>query len=66
MVVVDTLTKDAYFILVKSTHKATNISNIYMKEIARFHGIPEAIVYDKGSKFMYNFWKGLFKNLGKI
>jgi len=31
MVVVDKLTKDAHFILVKTTHKETNISNIYMK-----------------------------------
>jgi hypothetical protein len=31
MVVVDKLTKDANFILVKLTHKATNIANIYMR-----------------------------------
>ena len=57
MVVVDKLTKEAHFILVKTTHKATNIANIYMKEVARLHGILEAIVSDKDSKFTSNFWK---------
>jgi hypothetical protein len=32
MVVVDKIKKVAHFILVKTTHKATNIANIYMKE----------------------------------
>ena len=31
MVVVDKLTKVAHFILVKTTHKETNIADIYMK-----------------------------------
>jgi hypothetical protein len=33
MVVVDNLTKAAHFILVKLTHKATNIVDVYMREI---------------------------------
>jgi hypothetical protein len=31
MVVVDKLTKAAHFILVKLTHKATNIVDVYMR-----------------------------------
>jgi hypothetical protein len=34
MVLVDKLTKVAHFIPVKLTHKETNISNIYMREIS--------------------------------
>ncbi len=34
MVVVEKLTKEAHFIPVKSTHKAANIAEIYMKEIS--------------------------------
>lgn len=64
MVVVDKLTKAAHFVLVKSTHKAGNIAEIYMKEIARLHGIAKAIVSDRDSKFTSNFWKGLFKEFG--
>ena len=37
-----------------------------MKEIARLHGIPKAIVSDKDFKFMSNFWKDYLKKLGQI
>ena len=37
MVVVDKLTKETNFISVKTTHKATKIADIYMKEVARLH-----------------------------
>jgi hypothetical protein len=64
MVVVDKLTKDAHFIPVKLTHKATNIVDVYMREIVRLHGIPKTIVSDRDPKFTSNFWKGLFNGFG--
>jgi hypothetical protein len=66
MVVVDKLTKVAHFIHVKTTHKETNIVEIYMKEVVRLHGVPKAIVSDRDPKFTSNFWKGLFKGFGII
>ena len=64
MVVVDKLPKNAHFIPIKSTHKETNISYIYIKEIGRLHGIPKAIVSYRDPNFNSNFWKGLFKGFG--
>ena len=64
MVVVDNLTKTAHFIPVKLAHKATRIAIFYMREIARLHGVPKEIVFDKDVKFTSNFWKGLFKGFG--
>ena len=64
MVVVDKFTKAAHFIPIKTTHKAANIADIYMKEVARLHGVPKAIVSDRDPKFASNFWKGLFKGFG--
>jgi hypothetical protein len=64
MVVVNKLTKNAHFIPVKLTHKAINIAYIYMREIARIHGVPKEIVSDRDPKFTSNFWKGLFKGFG--
>ena len=61
MVVVDKLTKATHFIPVKTTHKASNIEYIYMKEVTIFHGIPKYKVLDIDSKFTSNFWKGFFK-----
>jgi hypothetical protein len=61
MVVVDKLTKDAHFIPLKTTHKVTNVVDIYMREVERLHGIPKTIVSDRDPKFTSMFWKGLFK-----
>jgi hypothetical protein len=64
MVVVDKLTKDAHFIPVDSTHKAANIIDIYMREIARLHGVPKTILSNKDPKFTLNFQRDLFKGFG--
>jgi hypothetical protein len=61
MVVVDKLTKAAHFIPLKTTHRAADVSDIFLKEVARLHGIPKTIVSDRDPKFTSNFWKGLFK-----
>jgi hypothetical protein len=61
MVVVDKLTKVAHFIPLKTTHRAADVANIFLKEVARLHGIPKTIVSDRDPKFTSNFWKGLFK-----
>ena len=45
MVVVDKLRKEAHFIPVKTTYKATNIFDIFMKQIFRLHGIPKVIIF---------------------
>jgi hypothetical protein len=64
MVVVDKLTKDDHFVPVKKTLVEANIAEIYMREIARLHGIPKEIVSDRDTKFTSNFWRGLFKIFG--
>jgi hypothetical protein len=64
MVVVDKLTKATHFVLIKTTHTATNIAEIYIRDIARLHGIPKEIVSDKDTKFTSNLWRGLFKGFG--
>jgi hypothetical protein len=61
MVVVDKLTKAAHFIPLKTTHRAAYVADIFLKEVARLHGIPKTIVFDRDPKFTSNFWKGLFK-----
>jgi hypothetical protein len=61
MVVVEKLTKVAHFVPMKTTHTLTNIAEIFMKEIARLHGIPKTIVSDRDTKFTSNFWRGFFK-----
>jgi hypothetical protein len=55
MVLVDKLTKVVHFIPLKTSHKATNVVDIFLKEVARLHGIPKTIVYDRNPKFTSNF-----------
>jgi transposase InsO family protein len=64
MVVVDKLTKVAHFIPLKTTHKAMDVADIFMKEVARLHKIPKTIMSNRDPKFTLNFWKGLFKGFG--
>jgi hypothetical protein len=47
MVVVDKLTKDVHFIPLKNTHKAADVADIFIKEVARLHEIPKTIVFDR-------------------
>jgi hypothetical protein len=55
MVVVDKITKVAHFIPMKTTHKATNVVDIYMREVACLHGIPKTIVSNRDPNFTSKF-----------
>jgi hypothetical protein len=63
MVVINKLSKSAHFIPVKSTFKAINIAEIFMKEIFILHGIPKMVISDRDVKFTSAFWKELFAGL---
>jgi hypothetical protein len=63
MVVVDKLSKYAHFIPVKSTYKAIEIAQVFMKEVFRLHGMPKEIVSDRDTKFTSIFWKSLMVGL---
>jgi hypothetical protein len=60
MVVVEKMNKASHFIPIKSTCKAIDIANIFMKEIFRLHGIPKEIISNRDTTFTSNFWKSLF------
>ena len=62
-VVVDKLSKETHFILVKSTYKVVHIVDIFLKEIFRLHGIPKEIISNRNMKFTENFWRSLFSRL---
>jgi hypothetical protein len=64
MVVVDKLSKATHFIPIKSTFKAIDVANVFIKEIFRLHGLPKTIISDRDAKFTSSFWKILFAGLG--
>lgn len=63
-VVVDTLTKSAHFIRVKTTYKAPKIARVFIDEIMRLHGVPRKIIYDRGVVSTRRFWTSFQEALG--
>lgn len=45
-IIVDRMTKPAYFILVKVSYSAEVYAKLYLKEIVRLHGVPLSIISD--------------------
>jgi hypothetical protein len=63
-VVVDTLTKSAHFIPVRTTYQTPDIVRIFISEIVRLHGVPKNIISDRGSVFTGRFWMSFQEALG--
>jgi hypothetical protein len=53
--IVDKLTKKAHFIPVQSTFQAPELAAVFLKQIFRLYGMPEAIVSDRDAKFCFSF-----------
>ena len=45
-VVMDQLTKSAHFIMIKVTFSVERLTEIYMANIVRIHGVPISIIFD--------------------
>ena len=64
-VVVDKLSKRAYFIATTTTATAPDTALLFFTNVIKNgHGIPEIIVSDRDSKFTSLFWKSLWSLLG--
>ena len=65
-VVVDWLTKVAHLIPTRTTASASDIAQLFVKEIVRFHGVPARIISDRDTKFTSKFWTTMFQSLGTL
>ncbi|GJR02946.1 putative reverse transcriptase domain-containing protein [Tanacetum coccineum] len=63
-VIVDRLTKSAYFLPMKETDIMEKLTRQYLKEVVSRHGVPVSIISDRDSKFTSHFWKSLNEALG--
>ncbi|GKC76574.1 putative reverse transcriptase domain-containing protein, partial [Tanacetum coccineum] len=63
-VIVDRLTKSAYFLAVREAFKTEKLARLYINEIVARHGMPMSIIFDRDSHFTSRFWQSLQKALG--
>lgn len=64
LVVVDRLAKYGHFLALKHPYTAQDVSELFLKEIYRLHGLPRTIVSNRDVIFTSHFWQHLFKTLG--
>ncbi|GJZ16884.1 putative reverse transcriptase domain-containing protein [Tanacetum coccineum] len=63
-VIVDRLTKSAYFLPMKEIDSMERLTRLYLKEVVLRHGVPVSIISDHDSRFASCFWQSLQKALG--
>ena len=50
----------------QTTALASEVSQLFVKEIVRLHGIPSKIISDRDAKFTSKFWTAMFQSLGTL
>jgi hypothetical protein len=56
LVVVCRLTKMRHLITCRDTCTSEELAELYLKNVARHHGLPKTIISDRGTQFVAKFW----------
>jgi hypothetical protein len=56
-VIIDQLTKSAYFIQVPTFYRAKKDAELYISRILCLHGVPKTIISDQDLQFVARFWE---------
>ncbi|GJV61117.1 putative reverse transcriptase domain-containing protein [Tanacetum coccineum] len=62
-VIVDRLTKSAYFLPICKDYKTEKLARIYINEIVARHGVLVSIISDRDGRFVSHLWQALQKAL---
>ena len=57
--IVDQLTKSAHFLPVKVSYSLNKLTEVYIREVVRLHGVPFSIVSYRDPRFKSRFWPSL-------
>jgi len=63
-VIMERLTKSAYFIPMAVSYSSEWLAEIYVREIIRLHGVTVSIIFDQGTQFTSHFWRAVQRELG--
>nr|GEX05011.1 retrotransposon protein, putative, Ty3-gypsy subclass [Tanacetum cinerariifolium]GEX05019.1 retrotransposon protein, putative, Ty3-gypsy subclass [Tanacetum cinerariifolium] len=63
-VIMDQLTKFAYFLPTRDDYKMDRLARLYLNEIVARQGVPILIISDRDSQFMSRFWQLMQEALG--
>ncbi|GJR10351.1 reverse transcriptase domain-containing protein [Tanacetum coccineum] len=63
-VIVDRLTKSAYFLAIREDYSTEKLAKIYVDEIVVRHGVPVLIISDRDGRFTSRCWQTMQKALG--
>nr|GEY72151.1 reverse transcriptase domain-containing protein [Tanacetum cinerariifolium] len=62
-VIMDRLTKSAYFLPMREDDSMDKLTKLYLKEVVTRHGIPVSIISNCDPRFASNFWRAFQKAL---
>ena len=63
-VIVDRMTKSTHFLPIRMNYSLDRLTQLYVDEIVRLHGVLASIISDRDPRFTYHFWGGVQKGLG--
>ena len=63
LVVVDRLTKMAYFIPTRESVSVPQVAKLFISHVFRLHGLPRSIMSDRDTRFTTHFWTTVFDAL---
>eukprot|EP00737_Agarophyton_chilense_P002170 gb/GEZJ01002467.1/.p1 GENE.gb/GEZJ01002467.1/~~gb/GEZJ01002467.1/.p1 ORF type:complete len:321 (-),score=19.04 gb/GEZJ01002467.1/:658-1620(-) len=61
---VDRLSRRVRFVACKETDKATDIAQVFFRNIFPHHGLPDSLISDRDPRFVSAFWKALMDLCG--
>ena len=62
-VVISQLTKMTHFVPCNKSIIGEEAARLFLENIYKYHGLPNDIISDQGTRFISKFWQSLFKIL---